>query len=294
MIKTPLKFILCILVYAIVFIASNALMPFSQGFKELAASGNSAGILFILVFAAWVCFTVFFIIRNTPWNGIKLFINIVFVVFFIQSLMTQIETMFFSHAFSAFPKLDIVFVTLAGLFPVLVVVLLLVKFFQNKDSAFEMNKIRIKSTFIRLGVIGVIYLFVYMIFGYFVAWQFEELRIFYTGSPEKLSFWGQTVNNFKTNPIIFPFQIIRGILFGAAIIPIRNIVNKSKIIFITSVCLLYLCTAIQLIIPNALFPDMVRLAHLVEMSSSMLLFGIIVGNILWPVEPIILSPHTPW
>jgi hypothetical protein len=283
MIKTLLKLILCVIVYAIVFIAANALMPFSQSFKELAASGNSSGILYILVFAAWVCFTIFFIIRNTHWNGIKLFFNVVFVVFFIQSFMTQIETMFFGYAFPAFPKLDIVLVTLAGLFPVLAVVPLLIKFFQNKDFAFERNKIRIRSTIVRLGAIGVIYLFVYMLFGYFVAWQFEELRVFYSGSPEKLSFWGQTVNNFMTNPIIFPFQIIRGILFGAAIIPIKNMVNKNKITFIISVCLLYLCTAIQLIIPNALFPDMVRLAHLVEMSSSMLLFGVIVGNILWSV-----------
>jgi len=281
MVKTIFKLILCIIIYAIVFIAANALMPFSQSFKELAASGNSSGILFILVSAAWVCFTIFFIIRNTHWNGIKLFINIAFVVFFIQSFMTQIETLFFGNAFSAIPKSDIVFVTFAGLFPVLAVVPLLIKFFQNKDSAFEKNKINIKSTLIRLAVIGVIYLFVYMLFGYFVAWQFKELRVFYSGSAEKLSFLGQTVNNFKTNPVIFPFQILRGILFGAAIIPIRKMVNKNKITFIISVCLLYLCTAIQLIIPNALFPDMVRIAHLIEMSSSMLLFGIIVGNILW-------------
>jgi len=281
MIKTLFKIILCIIVYAIVFIAANALMPFSEGFKELAASENPSGILYILVFAAWVCFTIYFIIQNTNCNGIKLFINVVFAVFFIQSFMTQIETMFFTHAFPAFQKSDIVFVTITGLFPVLAAAALLIKFFQNKNSVVEKNKTGIKNILIRLGAIGIIYLFVYMVFGYFVAWQFEELRIFYSGSPEKLSFWGQTINNFKTNRIIFPFQINRGILFGLAIIPIKNMVNKKKNIFIISVCLLYLCTAIQLIIPNALFPDMVRIAHLVEMSSSMLLFGVIVGNILW-------------
>jgi hypothetical protein len=119
-----------------------------------------------------------------------------------------------------------------------------------------------------------------MIFGYFVAWQFEELRLFYSGSTEKLSFWGKMANNILTNPIIVPFQILRGILFGAAIIPIRNMIN-TKNTFIASVCLVYLCTAVQLVIPNVLFPDVVRIAHLIEMSSSMLLFGLIVGNILW-------------
>jgi len=65
-----------------------------------------------------------------------------------------------------------------------------------------------------------------------------------------------------------------------AIIPIRRMI-KNKPAFLISVCLIYLCTAVVLIIPNVLFPDMVRIAHLIEMSGSMLLFGIIAGNILW-------------
>jgi len=119
-----------------------------------------------------------------------------------------------------------------------------------------------------------------MVFGYFVAWQFSELRVFYSGSTEKLGFWGKLLDNFRTNPVIYPFQIIRGILFGLFIVPLALIIDK-KITFVISVCLVYLCTAIMLIIPNVLFPDTVRLAHLLEMTSSMLLFGTIAGNILW-------------
>ncbi|GHU98370.1 hypothetical protein FACS189483_06300 [Spirochaetia bacterium] len=51
--------------------------------------------------------------------------------------------------------------------------------------------------------------------------------------------------------------------------------------YIINVCLVYLCTAIVLIIPNFLFPHAVRIAHLMEMSSSMLVFGFITGMILW-------------
>jgi len=204
-----------------------------------------------------------------------------FVLFFVQYFMTQIETLFFGHAFIALSKPDIILLMLAGLFPLLGVTALLVKFFQNKDSVYQKGKIKIRDITVKLGIIGIIYLCVYMIFGYFVAWQFEELRLFYSGSSEKLSFLGQMVNNIKTNPIIIPFQILRGILFGMAIIPIKNMLSKNKIVFITSVCMVYLCTAVILIIPNVLFPDIVRIAHLIEMSGSMLLFGIIVGNILY-------------
>ena len=84
-----------------------------------------------------------------------------------------------------------------------------------------------------------------------------------------------------TNPVIYPFQVLRGILFGAFVLPLVKMIIKSKFIFITSVCLVYLCTGILLIIPNVLFPDIVRIGHFIEVTSSTLFFGIIVGNVLW-------------
>jgi len=283
MAKTIFKLLLAAILFSILFIASTALLPFSQGFRELGSSGNPFVLLFILISGAWTCFTIFFVIKHTDYSGKILILNLLFVLFFVQYFMTQIETLFFGHAFITLSKLDIILLMLAGLLPLLGVTALLVKFFQNNgnNTVYEREKINIKDIIIKLGIIGITYLCVYMLFGYFVAWQFEELRLFYTGSTEKLSFWEKLANNIKTHPIIFPFQILRGILFGIAIIPIKNMVNKNKKAFLISVCLIYLCAAVVLIIPNVLFPDIVRIAHLIEMSSSMLLFGIIVGNILW-------------
>ena len=287
MVKTVLKITLSIIVYTIVFVIANAILPFSPGFKELGASEDPAGILFILLNATWICFTVYFIIRHTHISGKKLFLNLLFVMFFVQCFMTQIETLFFTSAFPVLTKTDVILIMAAGLIPLLAAIPLLMKFFQHKGDTGESvviqkQALKPKSIIFKLGIIGIIYLFVYMIFGYFVAWQFEELRIFYSGSAEKVGFFGQMINNFKANPVIFPFQIIRGILFAVFIIPLVNMVNKNKLIFVISVCLVYLCTAIVLIIPNALFPDMVRYGHLFEMTSSMLVFGIIVGNIMSP------------
>ncbi|GHU70592.1 hypothetical protein FACS189450_05270 [Spirochaetia bacterium] len=281
MIKTIIKLILCTVIYAIVFVMANALMPYSQDFKELGASGNSADLLFMLINAAWVCFTIYFIIHHTKYNGKKLFFNLLFIMFFVQAFMTQMETLFFTGAFPVLTKLDIGLIMAANLIPLSAVILLLIKFFQNKNAAIETEKHNINRVMAKLGIIGIIYLFVYMIFGYFVAWQFEELRIFYSNSAEKLGFFEHLLSNLQANPVIYPFQILRGILFGVFVLPLINMVNKNKRVFITSVCLVYLCTAVMLIIPNALFPDIVRIGHLIEMTGSMFLFGIITGNILW-------------
>jgi hypothetical protein len=276
--------LLATVLHFVLFILANVLLPFSQGFKELGSSGsgNQTALLFMLISSAWTCFTIYFIIKNTSYSGKKLFMKILCTIFFVQYFMTQIETWFFGGAFTILSKADIILIMFAGLFPLLGTVSLLVKIFQNKNTAvYEKDKINIKEIILKLGIAGIIYLCIYMVFGYFVAWQFEELRLFYTGTTEKLGFLDQMVNNIKTNAVIFPFQIMRGIFFGMAIIPIKIMVNKNKTVFITAVCLIYLCTAIVLIIPNGLFPDNVRIGHLIEMFSSMLLFGIIVGNILW-------------
>jgi len=277
MIKMFFKLLLCIIVYTVVFTIANAVMPYSQGFKELGASENPMSLFYLLGIAAFVCFTIYFIIRHSHLNGKKLFLNIVFVLFFAQLFMGQIETLLFAHAFPVLTKLDVVLIMLAGLLPLLATVPLMVKFFKNKDVTIERMEIKIKSLLIKLGIIGIIYACIYMIFGYFVAWQFEDLRIFYSGSPEKLGFWKQVFNN---DPIIFPFQILRGILFGIFVIPLKNMVRTKKA-FVTSICLVYTYLGVVLILPNVLFPDMVRMGHLLEMTSSMLLFGIIVGNILF-------------
>jgi len=83
MIKMFLKLLLCVIVYTVAFTIANAVMPYSRGFKELSASGNPMSLFFLLVIAALVCFTIYFIIRHSHFNGKKLFLNIVFVLFFV-------------------------------------------------------------------------------------------------------------------------------------------------------------------------------------------------------------------
>lgn len=122
---------------------------------------------------------------------------------------------------------------------------------------------------------------IYFTFGYFVAWKSEMLRVFYSGSSLDSGFIEKLISNWHDNTIIYPFQYIRGILFACSGLALLNMKWKNKYTFIIGLCLVYLCTAIQLIVPNFLFPDEVRLAHFFEMFSSMLLFGVITSVLLW-------------
>jgi len=279
--KKFLKFILLVFLYSLIFVIANAAMPFSKGFKDLRTSEDTITILFMLINNVWTCLTLYFIISRSYIKGIKLVICAAGVVFFVQTFMTQIETLFFGNAF-ILTKFDIILIMLAGLLPMLIVTPLAVKLFQRKETEITtITPFGITSCMLKkILLIGIIYLAIYMIFGYFVAWQFKDLRVFYTDSAVKLSFFAQLANNMKTNPVIYPFQVFRGALFALATLPLLHFM-KTKKDFIISVCLVYLCAAMILIIPNVLFPDTVRMAHFYEMASSMLLFGLISGNLLW-------------
>jgi hypothetical protein len=296
-VKIAAKLVVVTVVYFVLYLLSSALMPFSAAFKALDSS--SVGIGAFLFSSAWACFTVYFAVTHSRWRGIKLFAALSGTLFFVQYVMTQIETLFFVEAFPALTRPDVVFIMFAGLAPTAAAVLLTMAFFRRKtprkalaaqppaveadvgETAGPGSKQPIKSLLGKLAAFGFIYLAVYMIFGYFVVWQFEPARIFYTGSPVKPSFLEQLRINAESSRIIYPLQVLRGILFGAALLPLL-FMAKNKRSFILCACFVYLCSAVLLIIPNPLFPDAVRYAHLIETTSSMLLLGIIAGNLLYP------------
>ena len=281
MVKKIFQFLLCLAVYMVVFMAVNAALPYSRGFSELKASGgNSLSLLFMLINSAWICFTMYFITAHASVNGSRLFLNLVIVVFAISSFIAQIETFVFGTVFPVLTKPDILLIMLSSLLSIAAAGFLTVLFFQDKNAGGYEWEFSIKTILKKLGITGLIYPCLYFLFGYFIAWRFEELRLFYSGSAadDIANSYAATILN--SQALLFVFQIFRGLLFGVFVLPLRKMI-KSKNAFIISVCLVYLCTAVQLVIPNVLFPDMVRYAHLIEMTSSMLLFGLITGFVMW-------------
>lgn len=280
--KKMLKFILIVIAYSMLFMVANAFMPFSLSFKEASTNTDPLSAIFLLISSIFNCFTICFITANSSWRGAKRAIGIIFVVFMIASFMTQIETLFFGQAFTILTKADIIFIMLAMLPSIVAATLLGAKFFGNNEPVEKGEPVPVLSLIRRIAVLGLIYTAVYFLFGYFVAWQFEKVRVFYSGTAENAGFIGQLMNNANDNPIIYPFQFIRGVMFALFLLPLLYMLRaKGRKKFIISVCLTYLTTAVLLIIPNVLFPDAVRWAHFIEMFSSMLVFGVITGIILY-------------
>ena len=76
-----------------------------------------------------------------------------------------------------------------------------------------------KQFLLKLGVIGIIYLVIYWLAGYYIAWQNPELRAFYGSSGEIKPFFDHTFAQICETPGLIFLQLFRGMLFAIIVMP---------------------------------------------------------------------------
>ena len=239
------------------FMSTAAAMPFS-------AAVNAT----ILVWAA----------RRSSLKGFALAGGLFVLSFFAQVFQTQIETAYFLYAF---PLLDGNFevyrlilrgAITSALFALLVT--LFVGGFSRKPR--EATKFTVHADqFLKAGAwLGAVYFILYILFGYFVAWQSQELRVFYGGPAALNSFADQILTTLMVKPEMPFFQYVRGFVWIACLIPLFKSFTGGRIELITlSALALALLPTAQLAFANPLMPAEVSLYHFWEVSISTGIFG---------------------
>ncbi len=123
----------------------------------------------------------------------------------------------------------------------------------------------------RVGVAGVVYAFLYFLAGMFVVYSHDFAREYYRG-----------VGGGAMNPLdLFAFQIGRGGVWALMALPLlasqssstwerSNALGAAFAVFVGAL----------LLHENPLMPGQIRMLHLVEISVSNFLFGLVVGYLL--------------
>jgi len=257
----------------------TGIIPFTPEF-EIMIKENQSNYSGIIAYSYLIhlikAIIIFCICSYSAKSKISLFISLFFTLFIVEFFNMQIETWYFRKAFPVLAVRDIFLLMTVGILPLVISLLLGIKFFTGKN---RQNNLLQKSPFnfiyiiSVLSVLGIIYAIIYFVFGYFVAWQFKEVQAFYSGRFFD-SFSGQMQNNWEVMAEIFPFQFLRGIIFAYAGYLLFHLTGfKTKIFFL----LLFLIPGLLLLIHNPLFPEIVRMAHFYEVSTSMILFSTIVS-----------------
>ena len=216
--------------------------------------------------------------RRSSRKGFALFGQLFALSFGVQILQTQIETGYF---ISAFPLLhgnfELYRLILRGAITSALFVLLLVwmtgGFSRNARPSTNFTVTADKAVKASLWL-GAVYFVLYLLFGYYIAWQSQELRIFYGGPGELNSFSDQVLTTLMSKPEMPFFQYARGILWVLCLIPLfKDFTGRRVELVALSALALALLPTAQLAFANPLMPAEISLYHFWETSISTGIFG---------------------
>jgi len=216
-------------------------------------------------------------IVRTSWSGWRLIGSVFLVYFGIATFMTQIETVvFLQYLVDIVPTEDTfkLFFNGAVIAAILApkAVIIHGKYLKTEEGKEETAKIvmNTKQWIVKLSLVAIIYAIIYILFGVLVfkplaGAAFDE---FYAG--------------LQMPPWIVPFQLIRGILFAFLAFPVIRMLKGSFWETGWVVSLVYSVLLASLVIPpNEFMPATIRFAHMIELFTSMFLFGWIVTNLFY-------------
>ena len=260
-------------------IAANIISPLPQFILEKRPEAgfmtDGAAMLFngavnatILVWAA----------RRSSLKGFALAGGLFVFSYLAQIFQTQIETAYFLPAFPLLQNnFEVYRLFLRGAITSAIFALLVTLFaggFSRKPRDAARFTVPAEQFLKASAWLGVVYLVLYLLFGYYVAWQSQELRVFYGGPAVLNSFADQILVTLMSKPEMPFFQYARGILWTVCLIPLFKgfTGRRVELIALSALALALLPTA-QLAFANPLMPADVSLYHFWEVSISTGIFG---------------------
>lgn len=274
------RIILLVILYFPIWIigamAVGDLMP--QGQSEPGLLSQEVGTLVLAIINTLL---VVALIVTSRWRGWRLALALAFAYYGSFTFITQIETWYLLSEITVspelLPRLFIMGLSIPLIFIPLAV--LICKKWKGADEGLSKTKweMPFMQLLLKLAVIAIIYVLIYWVAGYYIAWQNPELRAFY-GSPGDIDpFFAHTLRTIRNTPGLILLQLVRGVLFALIALPV---IAGSKVKPWTTALLVGFLLALPHlghILPNPLMPlASVRLSHMIETFTSTFFFGLII------------------
>jgi hypothetical protein len=273
-IKTAIRVFAVTILYFVCFaVISGALLAPASEQSAPAETGATLLALFLVSLinaAVWS-----YVILRSRWTSGRLILTIFFIFFGVSTVMPQIESAYFITRLppGMLPRLFLAGLIMAATFAPLAVLIL----GKAKRSRNETLPLRISPA--KLLLIVVAYVVLYFTFGYFIAWKNPAVRAYYGGS-DPAGFISHITSLVRSEPSLFLLQAVRALMWTAIAVPVIKMMKGEWWERGFAVALLFAVMTSQLLLPNPLMPDEVRMAHLLETATSNFLFGWLVVLIL--------------
>jgi len=236
-----------------------------------------------LIFTLCVGGTLSYLILRSRWHGWML-VGAVFVSMYgISTVASQLESVAFLSDKLPQGMIRAIFVqgAIAGALFAPLAVLALGKWRAASLRApmSPAAPLKLASIMLRLAILVAAFVFLYMFFGYYVAWRNPELQRYY-GGPELATFWAAWRHNWTSSPWIYPLAAFRALLHIVCLYPLVRMLHTSRRESALAAALFLACWTTVLLLPNPLMPASVARSHFWETLGFNLVFGALAGWLL--------------
>jgi hypothetical protein len=159
-------------------------------------------------------------------------------------------------------------------------ILIMRKIRRSDDQPHTETALPLMNLAARFCVLAIVYVVLYYLFGYYVAWQNPELRLYYSGTTDLKSFYQSVHAVVRGTPWMLPIQFGRGLLWVLFAYPVIKMLPTGKIETASIVAALFGVGSFALFIPNPLMPPSIAHSHFWETLGEDLILGAIVGWVL--------------
>ncbi|HMJ71145.1 MAG TPA: hypothetical protein VK508_19730 [Cyclobacteriaceae bacterium] len=246
----------------------------------------NAGLAFLGVCVFNAILLTLLIGATAAYHGSRRRTALVLYVFAIQFLLPQMDTFFFASGIGI-GYAQATAIVIAGAVVSFLTVTMGILMFKKMIGVPSVPKPLVipyhnkKQMLLLVAVLAVIgYPFLYFTFGYYVAWQSETLRMFYTSSAATSSYLGGIEDAFGNG--LYFFQVLRAVIWIAATVSIVGMLKERPVaqFLIVGVFSALLPTCL-LFIPNPYMPWDISMIHFVETSTSNFLWGLLM---VWAIR----------
>jgi hypothetical protein len=239
-----------------------------------------------VTFSLCVGIVVSYLILRSSWHGFALVMAVFFAMYGISTVATQADSIFFLSSRLPHGMLRALFfqgLTADALFAPLAV-LILGKWRAASSAIASPARLAAPSLAWRIALLVVAFVFLYMFFGYFIAWQNPDLRQYYGGTNFP-SFYDSLKNNWGQRPFLYLLQVFRALLFVACVFPLIRMLRVSRLERAAAVALFLSAWTTILLFPSPLMPMSVARSHFWETLGFSLTFGTFLGWLLGKTTP---------
>jgi hypothetical protein len=140
------------------------------------------------------------------------------------------------------------------------------------------------SILLRVAILVATFVFLYIFFGYYVAWRNPELQRFY-GGPELATFRAAWKYNWISSRWIYALTAFRALLSVGCLYLLVGMLHTSRRESALAAALFLACWTTALLLPNPLMPASVARSHFWETLGFSLVFGALAGWLLCFIAP---------